>query len=518
LNGGRAKISLIQGFWNRPNFSRVREGHVKPYWIRRATCLPLAAISLSASAALVLIIPNLKHFRDKTGAVATFSTGGNINEKTAFFQSLGTNGRTCATCHQPDQAFSLSAKGIREVYERTHGTDPLFAAVDGANCPSANPKDRAAHSLLLERGLIRVGITLPEHPEFTVQVVRDPYGCAVTTDPATGRPLVSVYRRPLPSTNLRFLSAVMFDGRETAMPLNNAQTYQDNLYQDLTNQAISAVQTHFQGQTPSAEKVDEIVRFEEGLFTAQIHDDNAGSLAAHQAGGGPMALAAQEYYPGMNDVLGGDPEGDTFNPKAFSIYAAWEKPGAYRERRDEDEKAMREIAAGEKLFNTAPLVITGVRGLNDNKTLGNPASIAGTCTTCHDSPNVGNHSVALPLDIATSRLAAYETDPSIYAALRELSAPELPIYEITGCPDPSNPGETVNYYTSDPGKGLITGLCADVNRGKGPILRGLAARAPYFHNGAAANLEELVNFYNQRFQMNLSSKEKKALVAFLNSL
>jgi cytochrome c peroxidase len=131
---------------------------------------------------------------------------------------------------------------------------------------------------------------------------------------------------------------------------------------------------------------------------------------------------------------------------------------------------------------------------------------------------VGDHSVALPLDIATSRLTAYETDPSISAALRELSAPELPIYEINGCPDPSNPGETVNYYTSDPGKGLVTGLCADVNRGKGPILRGLAARAPYFHNGAAANLEELVNFYNQRFQMNLSAKEKKELIAFLNSL
>jgi cytochrome c peroxidase len=66
------------------------------------------------------------------------------------------------------------------------------------------------------------------------------------------------------------------------------------------------------------------------------------------------------------------------------------------------------------------------------------------------------------------------------------------------CPDPANPGETINYYTSDPGKGLITGQCVDVNRGKGPVLRGLAARAPYFHNRAAANLHELVKFYNQR--------------------
>jgi hypothetical protein len=236
-------------------------------------------------------------------------------------------------------------------------------------------------------------------------VVRDPYGCAITTDPATGRPLVSVYRRPLPSTNLRFLSAVMFDGRETAMPLNNAQTFQSNLYQDLTNQAISAVQTHSQGQTPSAEKVDEIVRFEEALSTAQIQDDDAGSLLNHGANGGPKALSAQGYYPGVNDVLGGDPTGAKFNPSAFSLYAAWEKPDPYVNRRDGDERSREEIAAGEKLFNTAPLVITGVRGLNDNATLGNPASIAGTCTTCHDTPNVGDHSVARPLSTGPARPA-----------------------------------------------------------------------------------------------------------------
>jgi cytochrome c peroxidase len=57
-----------------------------------------------------------------------------------------------------------------------------------------------------------------------------------------------------------------------------------------------------------------------------------------------------------------------------------------------------------------------------------------------------------------------------------------------------------------------------VNRGEGPILRGLAARAPYFHNGAAADLKEVVNFYNERFQMNFTETEKRQLVAFLNSL
>jgi cytochrome c peroxidase len=65
---------------------------------------------------------------------------------------------------------------------------------------------------------------------------------------------------------------------------------------------------------------------------------------------------------------------------------------------------------------------------------------------------------------------------------------------------------------------LVTGHCADVNRIKGPILRGLAARAPFFHNGAARDIGEVVSFYDQRFQMNLSEEEKSQLAAFLHSL
>ena len=483
-----------------------------------AVYLLLISASIAAVAAGI-VIPNLKHFQDKAGAVATFNTAGNIKESTAFFQSLGTNGRSCATCHQPDQAFSLSAKGAREVYERTQGNDPLFAAVDGANCPMSTSKSRAAHSMLLERGLFRLSIAMPVHPQFTIAVVHDPYGCAITYDADTGQPQVSVYRRPLPSTNLRYLSAVMFDGRETLMPLNNAQTFQNNLTLDLTDQAMSAVIGHAQGAAPTAEQLAEIVQFEMGLTTAQIHDNGVGSLRDHGATGGPMALSAQGYHPGINDALGGDPAGAKFDSNAFSLYSAWVNSDRQKGDSDNDKNDARaEIAAGEKLFNTAPAIITGVRGLNDNPALGSPASITGTCSTCHDTPNVGNHSVALPLDIATSRLAEYETNPSIIAGLRELSAPDLPVYEIRGCTDPLHPGKKVNYYTSDPGKALITGQCADVNRGKGPILRGLAARAPYFHNGAAADLNELVNFYDQRFQMNLTDKQKKELIAFLNSL
>ncbi len=483
---------------------------MRPKWSKRSVVIVYAGVSVTAMAAATGAIPNLKHFLDPTGAVATYSTAGEIDRGGAFFKELGTNGRTCESCHQANQAFSLSPVRVRELYERTHGTDPLFASIDGANCPEGEPGNREDHSLLLKRGLIRIPITLPLHAQFTIEASHDPYGCAIRYDPQTNQQIVSVYRRPLPTTNLRFLSAVMFDGRETVSPLTDAASFPVNLNADLTHQAISATQIHAQGSVqPTPAQLAEIVRFELGLSTAQIQSDRAGHLYSGKATGGPQALSGQSYYPGSNDSLGHDPLGKPFDPVAFTLYTAWAS--------SEDEEK-RDIAAGEVVFNTAVATITDVRGLNDNPALNSPATIAGTCTTCHDSKNVGNHSLPLPLDIATSRQAAMETNPSIVAGLQQLTPADMPVYEIRGCPDLLNPGHTLVFYSSDPGKGLVTGQCADVGRGKGPILRGLAARAPYFHNGSAANLKQLVEFYNLRFQMALSDQQKHDLIAFLNSL
>ncbi len=125
-------------------------------------------------------------------------------------------------------------------------------------------------------------------------------------------------------------------------------------------------------------------------------------------------------------------------------------------------------------------------------------------------------------DIGTGHDLASETDPLIANGLSQLSVADLPVYRITGCPNPFQvPGQPITPYvifTTDPGKGLISGLCSDMVRTKGPILRGLASRAPYFHNGAARDLNELLEFYNQRFRMNLTKEEKEQFIAFLNSL
>jgi cytochrome c peroxidase len=79
-----------------------------------------------------------------------------------------------------------------------------------------------------------------------------------------------------------------------------------------------------------------------------------------------------------------------------------------------------------------------------------------------------------------------------------------------------NAGNT--YIVTDPGRALISGLCADIGKVKGPILRGLAGRAPYFHNGSAATLLDVVNFYVERFKLNFTDADKADLVAFLQAL
>ena len=445
-------------------------------------------------------IANVQAFTDPTGSVATYTTAGSIVESGPFFTALGANARTCNTCHQPSEGMSLNTASLQALFTSTAGADPVFDAIDGANCPTVATGSTAGHSLLLNNGLIRIALTLPTTAQFTVTVLSDPYGCATTLN-SSGQQVVSVYRRPLPTASLPFLSSVMWDTRETLLALTTATTLDSCLGTDLTDQMDTAVTTHEQGAAnPTTAQIASVLPFEQGLFTAQTTDSVAGSLSVNGATGGPTNLAAQNYYPGINDTFGGDPTGAKFNPASMTLYTAWA---------GSTNAAQASIARGENLFNTAPMKLANVTGLP-------PVNGPGTCTTCHDAPNLGHHSLPLPLDTGQAHVAANETDPNILAGLGQLTSPSLPVYQITGCKD--NTGAAVTYVTTDPGKALSTGLCADLNHLKIPILRGLAARAPYFHNGSAPNVAAVVNFYNARFQMGLNPGQKSDLVNFLNAL
>ena len=435
----------------------------------------------------------MQPFRDETGAFATFSTAGAVDLTGPFFRPLGTNGRTCQTCHQPKVGWTITPASARAVFEATRGRDPLFRTNDGTNSPEADVSTvrarRRASSMLLSKGLIRIGLPVPANAEFRLEAVDDPYGHADEAD-------LSLFRRPLPTANLSFLSTVMWDARQ-----NKAGR---SIHDDLVSQSADAISRHAQGTVgvaidPAA--LQSIVAFETSLFMAQTYDDRLGRLDADGGGGGPLALSRQPFHLGINDALGADPTGAPFDPSAFTLYVAWAGADTEQESdEDRDDRRDRDggraaVARGEVLFNTKPIAITGVAGLNDAlKT----AVIPGTCTTCHDTPNAGDHSVALPLNIGLADASR--------------RTPDQPLYTLVNL----KTGETVQ--TTDPGRALITGKWADVGKFKGATLRCLATRAPYFHNGSAATLADVVTFYDTRFAIKLTPREKSDLAAFLRVL
>jgi hypothetical protein len=467
-----------------------------------AGCGVSGTTSTSASTAATSsnTLASLHAYTDPAGDVATYVSAGSLDLTSPFFQPLGTNGRTCATCHQPSQGMSVNVTSIQALFASTGGTDPLFAAVDGANCPSGAIGNTAAHSLILNNGLFRITVTLPAAAQFKLTVLSDPYGCAVSLN-SSGQQVVSVYRRPLAATSVNYLSSVMWDTRETVTPLSTASTFQANLATDLSQQATDAVTGHAQGTTPTAAQLASIVALEQGIFSAQFDDTLAGSLSSNGATGGPANLAAVTYYPGINDSLGNDPKGAPFNPQSMTLYQSWG---------NSMNPQQASIARGQNLFNTGALTISNAPGI---------AGVVphASCSFCHDAPNIGNRSVNIPIDTGTPHNAATETDPNVIAGLAALSVPSLPVYQITGCTSPVT-HLPITYTTSDPGLGLFTGLCSDISRTQAPSLRGLAARAPYFHGGSAANLQQVVAFYNARFQMNLSPGQQADLVNFLSVL
>jgi hypothetical protein len=112
------------------------------------------------------LIPTHLRNDDPSGVIETYNINAPTHSaKNPFFQSLGTNGRACATCHEPRSSWGVSAESIQQRFANSGGDDPIFRLVDGATCDSDNVSTlddkRKAYSLLLSKGLIRIFLPLP---------------------------------------------------------------------------------------------------------------------------------------------------------------------------------------------------------------------------------------------------------------------------------------------------------------------------------------------------------------------
>jgi cytochrome c peroxidase len=169
---------------------------------------------------------------------------------------------------------------LQQRFDATDGTDTVFRSNDGSNSPLADVSTvaarQSAYSMLPTKGLIRITLSIRATAEYTLAAVGDPYGYA------GGANGLSLFRRPLPTTNLAFQSTVMWDGRETfrdptsgaclKAPLDTSACFVKVAF-DLSDQANGATLRHARATAPlpDAQRTS-IATFELGLFTAQVFD------------------------------------------------------------------------------------------------------------------------------------------------------------------------------------------------------------------------------------------------------
>jgi len=276
------------------------------------------------------------------------------------------------------------------------------------------------------------------------------------------------------------------------------------------------------------------------VFTAQDFDFHAGSLSERGARGGAqnlknLAISTDAPCTPLTDPslaplsvpqVTPQPTACQDPTRPFDLFTAWENLPVTTALRP----GRTSVANGQRIFNTRQFTFDGVPGTF-------------TCTVCHTTTDVGNFPFVSPDNVApnASLFIRYGLDsPDFLAHLRTRDArmesfvrrtADLPVYRVTVPADPAVCGPAIlpNLTTgqpileslersTDPGRALVTGLCADLGGFKPPILRGLATRAPFFHNGAAETIEDVVNFYDVIFDAHLSRQDRADLEAFLRSL
>ena len=439
-------------------------------------------------------LPREMLFENPLGRLGVLNTGGAIDSKGhPFFEAIGTNGRACVTCHQPANAMSVSVESIRNRWRLTAGKDPIFAAIDGSNNPRLPQEQASSHSLLLDRGLFRVGLPWPPPgvtPEFTIDIVRDPTG--VNRDSEYGlrsvTPTVSVFRRPRPAANLKYvtspdglfnvkLGVLMDKDPDTGLP-SSMNIMADARAATLTIQAQGAYRDHQGGKGGLTRlQLDRILSFENQLYMAQAWDMRGGSLVEPN---GPAALGPANMARNPVHVL------NSAKTPVFHFFETWLQPAETSDARTEFRAS---VARGNDIFLNRRFWV------------------------CHNAQMSGMDLAPGWVDLGTTNFPTW-TESKVWS-----ESADLPVFKLTCRADaPPHPFLGRLIYTSDPGRALVTGRCADIGAITMGQFRGLASRAPYFSNGSSKDLSELVDYYDRRFDMRLGTQEKQDLVNFLRVL
>lgn len=395
-------------------------------------------------------------YPNKHGIASSYSNQGVVDESNPFFIPMGTNGRSCIPCHDPRSGWTISSDLAKQLFHASDGLDPLFRIHDVGtrpDAPLATRKDRKkAYAPMTEKGLVRFTTVVPPTAEFEVIAVADPYGYGT---PAS----FTRFRRPTTTSSESQVGSLTWTGGPQA-----------DIFAAAAGLFQAATTGHGQGTTVIPDAIrDEAAQFTFDVFHAQEVDWLAGRLDSGGARGGPVHLAAQEFYVGINS-------GASFDRKVFDIYDAW--AGSWNPFRAR-------IARGQEVFNS--------------KELRGPSGNTITCSGCHNAPNVGSSSTFRMMNVGTVEVTNKTRKYLPVVTIRNKTTHEI-------------------RKVTDLGRAVATGLWADIGGFKAPQLRGLASRPPYFHDGRAETIADIVRHYEDHFGIRFKGTERQDLIAFLAAL
>jgi cytochrome c peroxidase len=391
------------------------------------------------------------------------------------------NQRSCATCHVPQDNFTLSPEHVVRLFE-TNPNDPLFSAID-ADDPDA-PTLTFEH---LKKGLIRVGLPLPDNMDLI-----DDAGNVTTPSDRT----IFVWRGVPSIANAAMSEPFQLDGRVLT----------------LEEQAQGAITGHSQGGSRPRSELERIAAFERSVFSSI----QARSVAEHLAQGVPPEDVAD--VENEIDLSPEETRGKAVYEQVCAACHGGPNKATIVDRGIHDLAFPALKSDGTVLYQVPatdpPTPLLEAQPQNEFINIGSVmenflVQIGGT----------EHESFTKDVSFPRYRFRFYE-DASRTEIIADLPPTAGPLDGSGGDPDggsdpgagdgaggggvpldgDGNPVTGPNFfpelYTTDPGRALITGSPYDFEAFDIPTLRGIANTAPYWHNNISATLEDVVSLYS----------------------
>lgn len=372
-----------------------------------------------------------------------------------------TNGRSCTTCHVPEDNFTLTPEHVARLLE-TNPNDPLFAAIDA--------DDPTAETLTfehLEKGLVRVWITLPDNMD-----VIDEMGDVITPNDRR----IFVWRGVPSIADVVLTAPYQLDGRVAT----------------LEQQAQGAISGHSEGGLVSDAELERIAAFERSVFSS----DRSRKVADELASGvefadvsdveASMELTAQEqrgrelYEKTCAACHGGANKATIVDREIHDLAFPALKP---------DGTVLFEVPATDP---PTPVLVDQP----NNEFL----NIGSAYEAFLGQLDPDAHSFTKDLSFPNYRYRFY-TDSSRTEVVADLP-PALPLDDPFNMPPDEDgnpvtgPNLGIQFFSTDPGRSMITGSPYDFEAFDVPTLRGISKTAPYFHNNSAETLVDVVEIYS----------------------